>query len=158
VSKLVLIDPAGVRSTFPWLALKIATMPAVGEAILYLLGTGGMLRAIASDLFDPLYVEQFQSRYLVQMQYKGFRHAILSTVRHGMLGSFMDAYQYVGKMDKPVLIFWGREDHTVPFHHSQDLTKAIPQADLHLIENCGHIPHYEKPEEVNPILLKFLLN
>ena len=158
VSKLVLIDPAGVRAAFPRLALKIATMPAVGEAILSLIGTGGMLKAIASDLLDRLYVEQFQSRYLVQMQYKGFRHAILSTVRHGMLDSFMDAYQRVGKMDKPVLLFWGRQDHTVPFRHSQDLAKAIPRAELHVIENCGHIPHYEKPEEVNPILLKFLLN
>jgi pimeloyl-ACP methyl ester carboxylesterase len=24
------------------------------------------------------------------------------------------------------------------------------------VEGCGHIPHYEKPEEVNPVLLQFL--
>jgi pimeloyl-ACP methyl ester carboxylesterase len=25
----------------------------------------------------------------------------------------------------------------------------------HVIEDAGHIPHYEKPEEVNPILVEF---
>jgi pimeloyl-ACP methyl ester carboxylesterase len=34
--------------------------------------------------------------------------------------------------------------------------KAIPHAEFHAIENCGHIPHYEKPEIINPILLEFL--
>jgi pimeloyl-ACP methyl ester carboxylesterase len=115
-----------------------------------------MVKDVASDLFDQSYVEHFQSRYLVQMQYKGFKQAILSTIRNGMLGSFMDCYQHIGKMEKPVLLFWGRQDHTVPFQYSKDLRQAIPQAELRVIENCGHLPHYEKPEEVNSILLRFL--
>jgi pimeloyl-ACP methyl ester carboxylesterase len=44
----------------------------------------------------------------------------------------------------------------VPFRHSEKLRKAIPNIEFHAIENCGHIPHFEKPEEVNPILLEFL--
>ena len=90
------------------------------------------------------------------MQYKGFKHAILSTLRAGMLDSFIDIYKALGKLDKPVLLFWGREDVTVPFEHSNDLRAALPQLQFHVVEHCGHIPHYEKPEEFNPILLKFL--
>jgi pimeloyl-ACP methyl ester carboxylesterase len=73
-----------------------------------------------------------------------------------MLGSFMKAYQQLGKMDKDILLFWGRDDTTVPFEHSRELCAALPHVQFHIIENCGHIPHYEKPEEVNPILLEFL--
>jgi pimeloyl-ACP methyl ester carboxylesterase len=156
VNKLVLIDPAGVKRVFPLTALKAATIPGIGETILNVIGNGGMVRNIASDFFDRTYVDHFQGRYLVQMQYKGFKRAILSTVRNGMLDSFMDDYQRVGKMDKPVLLFWGRHDHTVPLHHSHHLRQAIPRAELQVIENCGHIPHYESPAEVNPILLQFL--
>jgi pimeloyl-ACP methyl ester carboxylesterase len=90
------------------------------------------------------------------MQYKGFKRAILSSVRNNMLGSFIKSYKSVGSMDKPVSIFWGRNDMTVPFEHSRDLRSAMPNAELHVIENCGHIPHYEKPDEFNPILLEFL--
>ena len=158
VNKLVLIDPAGVRRVFPLLALKAATIPGLGETILNLIGNGGMVRNIASDLFDRTYLEHFQERYLVQMQYKGFKQAILSTVRNGMLDSFMDDYQRIGKTDRSVLLFWGRHDRTVPFHHSNDLRQAIPRAQLHVIEDGGHLPHYEKPEQVNPVLLQFLLS
>ncbi len=73
-----------------------------------------------------------------------------------MLGSFVKSYERVGQMDKPVQLFWGRDDATVPFEHSEDLLAAMPNVEFHVIENCGHIPHYEKPDEVNPILLEFL--
>jgi pimeloyl-ACP methyl ester carboxylesterase len=46
----------------------------------------------------------------------------------------------------------------VPFEHSGGLLAVMPGAEFHVIENCGHIPHYEKPDEVNPVLLEFLRN
>jgi pimeloyl-ACP methyl ester carboxylesterase len=90
------------------------------------------------------------------MQYKGFLRAMLSSTRHGMLDSFLSTYKQLGKLDRPVLLFWGREDHTVPYEHSEDLRAAMPHAEFHVLENCGHIPHYERPDEFNPILLEFL--
>jgi pimeloyl-ACP methyl ester carboxylesterase len=51
---------------------------------------------------------------------------------------------------------WGRNDTTVPFENHREILSAIPHAEFHTIEDCSHIPHYEKPEEVNQILLKFL--
>ena len=98
----------------------------------------------------------FLDKYKVQMQYKGFKRAILSSIRNGMLGSFIETYKSVGRLNKPVLVLWGRNDITVPFEHSHDLRAAMPDAEFHVIEECGHIPHYEKPDEFNPILLDFL--
>lgn len=156
VQKLVLIDPSGARPLDAALMLKTARLPFVGELIFGQAGSAGMLRSIASDFFDPSMLEHFRSWYRIQMEYKGFMRSILSTIRHGMLGSFLEYYQQVGKMETPVLLFWGRADRTVPFEHSKDLRTAMPNLELHPIENCGHIPHYEKPDEVNPVLLEFL--
>jgi pimeloyl-ACP methyl ester carboxylesterase len=44
----------------------------------------------------------------------------------------------------------------VPFAFSKDILADIPHAEFHPIEDSGHIPHYEKPGIVNPILFKFL--
>lgn len=152
----IMIDPAGARSIgFSWL-LKIATAPILGELILGLLGSKSMVKNIASDLFTAELVQPFQEKYKVQMQYTGFKRAILSTVRNNMLESFLDVYEHIGKSGKPTLLFWGRQDATIPFEHSKDILNAIPHAQFHVIENCGHIPHYEKPGEVHPILLEFL--
>jgi pimeloyl-ACP methyl ester carboxylesterase len=156
VSKLTLIDPAGARAIPLSPILRAAKIPWVAEAVLGWIGGDGLMKAAAKDFFDPEWVAHFQSQYRVQMQYQGFKRAVLSTLRNGMLNSFIEIYKSLGRMDKPVLLFWGRNDITVPFEHSQDLRAAIPKVQFHVIENCGHIPHYEKPDEVNPILLKFL--
>ena len=156
VKKLILIDPIGAKPLAISRILKVAAMPILGEAIISLFRSEGMVKNIAADLFDRKLVEHFQAKYILQMQFKGFRRAILSSIRNNMLGSFLEFYERVGKMDKPVLLFWGRQDTTVPFKHSDILRTALPQVEFHAIENCGHVPHYEKPEEVNPILLEFL--
>jgi len=156
VKKLVLIDPVGAKPFALSRILKVAAMPVAGEAIIGLVGSVRMTRRIAASSLAPENISEFGPQYLMQMEYKGFKHAILSTIRNNMLGSFLEVYKRIGKMDKPVLLFWGRQDHTVPFRHNNDLRQAMPHAEFHAIENCGHIPHYEKPEEVNPILLEFL--
>lgn len=156
VDRLALIDPAGVQPIGLSPMLKLALWPGLGELALGLFGGESMVRSIASDFFGPDLVAHFQARYRVQMRYSGFMRAILSTMRNGMLGSFYDVYQRLGRLNKPTLLLWGREDKTVPFAHSADLLAAIPHAQLHVFEDCGHIPHYEKADQANPILLKFL--
>ena len=136
--------------------LKALKLPIIGELLLGLLGSGNMVKNIASDLFDKKLVEHFQSQYKIQMQYKGFKYAILSTMRNNMLESFHETYARVGMLKKPTLLFWGRNDATTPFENSRIILKALPHAEFHAMENCSHIPHYEKPEIVNPILLEFL--
>lgn len=156
VSKHVLIDPSGAKPIALSRLLKVVKMPALGELLLSLFGSASMVKSVASDLFTPELVEHFQIKYAVQMQYHGFKRAILSTLRNNMLGSFLETYKRIGKLNKPTVLFWGRQDATVPFEDSELILQAIPHAEFHVIENCGHIPHYEKPDEVNPILLAFL--
>ena len=156
VGKLVLIDPAGVRSITFSRVLKAATTPGFGELALGLFGSRRLAKGVESDFYDPAHVKAFVAKYMVQMGYKGFMRALLSTMRNGMLGDFSGTYHKVGEAGTPTMLFWGRDDKTVPFAHSAMIRKAIPQSEFHAFERCGHIPHYEKPEEANPLLLKFL--
>ena len=103
-------------------------------------------------------MEHFVQRYMVQVQYKGFRNAILSTVRNNTIGCCIETYRQVGALGKPTLLIWGRHDTTVPLSHSDDLRAAVPGIEFHIIEDSSHIPHYERPEETNAILLDFLRN
>jgi pimeloyl-ACP methyl ester carboxylesterase len=156
VDKFILIDPAGAKRVTLSLLLEVVKLPIFGELALGLFGSGSMVKGIASDMFDPELVEHFQAQYKIQMQYKGFKYAILSTMRNRMLESFAETYARVGKLKKPTLLIWGKNDTTVPFKNSTEILKAIPHSEFHPIENCGHIPHYEKPEIVNKVLLEFL--
>jgi len=156
VVRHILIDPAGGKAVGLSKILAVAKLPLIGEATLGLLGSENMVKSIASDFFAPALIEEFQARYRVQMQFKGFKRAILSTLRSGMLDSFINSYRTVGQLGRPTLLLWGCQDTTVPFEHSEIIRSAIPQARFVPVEDCGHLPHFEKPEIVNPILNEFL--
>ena len=156
VRKHILIDPSGGKGVELTRLLKTAKIPVIGELLIALFGSKNMIKGIAADFFDPDLVTMFQEKYKVQMQFRGFKQAILSTMRSGMLNSFFETYKKVSALKKPTLIFWGMNDHTTPFADHILILQALPHAEFHAIENCGHIPHYEKPEIFNPILLEFL--
>lgn len=156
VTRHVLIDPTGGNRVALPVFLEALKIPVFGELAFGLFGSAGMLKGVASDMFNQQIVEHFQNQYRTQMKFKGFKRAVLSTIRNGMLESFYETYVRLGELKKPTLLFWGRLDKTVPFDHSHSVRRAIPHVEFHAIEDCGHIPHYEKPEIVNPILLEFL--
>jgi len=156
VNKYVLIDPAGAKRVSLPAILEALKIPIFGEVAFGLFGNVSMIKGIASDMLDQKTVAHFQAQYKIQMQYKGFKRAILSTIRNNMLDSFYETYAHVGALQKNTLLFWGINDKTIPFEDSKIILKAMPHAKFHAIENCGHIPHYEKPGIVNPILLEFL--
>ena len=156
VDKLVLIDPVGAKPLRFSPMINALKIPLLAEAVLSLVSNDALINGASKDFFDPAFVEYFKSNYKVQMQFKGFRRALLSTFRSNMLGSFIEVYEQLGKMAKDILLLWGRNDITVPFEHSSALCNVLPNVQFHVIENGGHVPHYEKPDEINPILLEFL--
>ncbi|MBT3390074.1 MAG: alpha/beta hydrolase [Chloroflexi bacterium] len=155
LSKLILVDPAGFPMPRTWY-FNLILLPGMGELFFGLLGDGMLLKSMASDFYDPQQIEHFNARYRPQMRYQGFKRALLSTLRAEMLTNQSAVYRAVGQMDTPVQLIWGKQDTTVPYKFSADLMQMIPRAVFHTIEDAGHIPHYERPEEVNPLMIEFL--
>ncbi|KAL5991393.1 hypothetical protein ACLOJK_012301 [Asimina triloba] len=56
----------------------------------------------------------------------------------------------------PVLIITGDGDRIVPAWNATRLSKAIPNACLEVIKNCGHLPHEERVDEFLSAVEKFL--
>lgn len=69
VSKYILIDPCGAQPIHLSPFLKAVKMPIFGELAIGLFGSDSMIKGIASDLFTPELVHEFQEKYKVQMQY-----------------------------------------------------------------------------------------
>jgi pimeloyl-ACP methyl ester carboxylesterase len=57
-----------------------------------------------------------------------------------------------------VLLLWGRHDFIVPLSQGQRLQTAIRGSRLEVIEDCGHNPQEEKPEETLAIIERFILS
>jgi pimeloyl-ACP methyl ester carboxylesterase len=56
----------------------------------------------------------------------------------------------------PVLVVWGRQDAVLPMTSAADAREVMPQAQIQLIDECGHLPMIERPKEFLAALLPFL--
>ena len=62
----------------------------------------------------------------------------------------------LGKVRTPTLVVWGAEDQIVPVECGQLYQRAIPGATLRLLEQCGHWPHFERPQELAQLISAFI--
>ena len=151
VRSLILIDPAFAmtgRMPFPM------NVPGVGEygMTIFAPALPGNQR---DDFLHPERFPDWASRYREQMAYHGFRRAILRTVRGDAMRDAPDAFSAVDAQ-LPVLLIWGRQDHTVPFERNAAVRRAFPRAEFQAIDSAGHLPHYERADVVGPLLVRFL--
>jgi pimeloyl-ACP methyl ester carboxylesterase len=60
------------------------------------------------------------------------------------------------KIDVPTLLIHGREDRIAPVECASLYQGAIPHARLHILENCGHFAHLDRPAEVAQLVSEFI--
>lgn len=56
----------------------------------------------------------------------------------------------------PTLVVWGANDIIVPLWQGYAAVAALPDARLHVISACGHMPHVETPRAFVNLLIHFL--
>jgi pimeloyl-ACP methyl ester carboxylesterase len=61
------------------------------------------------------------------------------------------------RVTAPTLVLWGAEDRFLPPAYAAAFSSAIPQAEVRLIKNCGHLPMFEQESEFVAAVTKFLL-
>jgi pimeloyl-ACP methyl ester carboxylesterase len=54
------------------------------------------------------------------------------------------------------LLIWGQQDTITPPFVGEKFDELIPNSELHFLNECGHAPMMEKPEDFNNILEGFL--
>ena len=152
VRQLVLIDSAGLTAG-----------PVVGKYLVPPLGY------LATSVLQNLKVRQtislkayHQPSYAsldalscaaLHLQQPGWRQALVAFTRSGGYGSFQ---AQLGQLQLPTLILWGRSDQILGTADAERFQQAIAGSQLVWIEDCGHVPHLEKPQETAQAIRNFL--
>ena len=71
---------------------------------------------------------------------------------HGETG-FWDR---LGSLEAPALFIWGSHDRLVPAKFARHVERALPRARSVVLDDCGHVPQYELPEETHSLVRDFL--
>lgn len=157
VRKLGLIGPAGLPMKEHWV-MKLCKVPPIGEWLMNLFGDIVILSGLKQDFYslEGFSFSEYTAKYRAQMKYVGFKRALLSTIRSGLVTGMKQTYARVGAQRRSMILIWGEEDHMVPFKLSEQVRELIPNIEFYPIHKAGHAVHYERSDVVNPLLLKFL--
>jgi len=72
-----------------------------------------------------------------------------SAIRHNMAKD-------LHKINIPVALIWGKNDKITPPEVAIEFNQLLPNSELYWIDQCGHAPMMEHPEEFNRLLKVFL--
>lgn len=78
-------------------------------------------------------------------------------VRHYAPGHTSDVaarYHELGR--RPVQLIWGADDAWQGVEWAERLRAAIPDSELHIVEDCGHFAMEDQPERISALLIDFL--
>jgi len=67
-----------------------------------------------------------------------------------------DRNDELGQIDCPSMVICGNEDALIPAPHQEAMAARIPDAEFHIIPECGHLPTMERPFETNTLLREWL--
>jgi pimeloyl-ACP methyl ester carboxylesterase len=92
------------------------------------------------------------------------RDVVLPELRGFTAPSTMSAFRYLatgpqqegapaGSLDAPVLMVWGKQDYVTPRGQAACAKERFPDAEIRLLDRCGHFPHWDQPEQTIDLIL-----
>ncbi|MCC0176986.1 alpha/beta hydrolase [Waterburya agarophytonicola K14] len=152
VEKLILLDSAGLvkqpsigKFMFPpidYLATEFLRNPKVRQSI------------SETAYFDKSFAS-LDARTCAALHLKclNWNKSLIAFTKSGGYGSFASL---ISDIKQQTLIIWGKQDNIVGTKGAGKFAKAIPNSKLVWIDNCGHVPHLEKPQLTAGIILDFV--
>lgn len=148
VRKVVLIDPHVLKKD-----ISPLDIPIIGDYFAAVFWIPSLPKSQLSDFYYPEKHPDWSERYREQMQYNGFRYAIVSTARNILNHDFLNSYRKLNNVS--VLLFWGKQDKTIPKAEIDTLLQLI-KPEFFAIDHAGHLPQIEQASTVNQRIMDFL--
>jgi 4,5:9,10-diseco-3-hydroxy-5,9,17-trioxoandrosta-1(10),2-diene-4-oate hydrolase len=163
VEKIVLVDSAGLGRKISFM-LRLMTIPVIGE-VLTKPTRQGAVRFVQMGSYDPSQInEDFIDRVADINKIPGNQRSLLSVLREslnmfGMKKGLLDDFSScLKKINAPILVIWGRQDRIIPVTDGEVAVEKMTDVRLHIMDQAGHSPQIDKPEEFNAAVLDFLRN
>jgi len=153
VTALVLASTCGVphRGPFLW---RLVCWPLVGEAMRFFLTLGLVRSNLREMVYDEtLITHDVVSAYHEPLRRPGAWRANLKLERNWRPG-WVEAN--LERITVPTLVVWGQDDPWYPLTMAREFGRRIAGAQVEILPRCGHLPHEERPDDFNRLVLEFL--
>lgn len=157
IRRLVIVCGAAYEQRLPPF-VSMAERPRLGAFLFRLVGPSLVVRVVLrSIVHDPACVTPHQVRgYAEPLNTEEAVRALIHSARQIVPSNLPALTRRYPEIEAPTLVMWGRQDRVVPLAVGQRLAEAVPNARLHVLEDCGHLPMEEWPDESFAVLAGFL--
>ncbi|MGB5636869.1 MAG: alpha/beta hydrolase [Waterburya sp.] len=150
VDQLVLLDSAGLakqpaigKFMFPpldYFATEFLRNPKIRQSI------------SRAAYFDKSFASlDAQICAALHLKCQDWHKSLIAFTKSGGYGSFANK---ISDIQQQTLIIWGKQDKILGIKDAAKFAQAIPNSKLVWIDNCGHVPHLEKPQATANEILK----
>lgn len=154
VKKLVLLSSSGYLKRVKKHYLYASYLPFSSRVLRWWFQKRDYKDALLHVVYNKNAVDDYAVlEYTKPFQDEGFYDALIRLMRHreGDLTA-----EQLKEIKQPALLFWGKEDEIVPLRIGKKLDHDLPQSELVVYEQTGHLVPEERPQEVAQKMLEFL--
>lgn len=156
IDQLILIDAVGYPATpksIP-LGFKLATYPVLQPILGRILPKSVVKKSLMSVYADDSKVDEaLISRYYDLALRTGNRAALSNRLRDF---DNIENQAQIKQLALPTLIMWGAKDDLIPVENAMLFHRDLPNSQLQIFDNLGHVPHEEDPVATVTVAKQFL--
>ncbi|HAG96435.1 MAG: alpha/beta hydrolase [Pseudomonadales bacterium] len=156
IEKLILVDSGGYpfeAESMP-LAFVISQTPLLNRIMEFTLPRSAVESSVRDVYGDPSRVTpELVDRYFDLSLREGNRGALRE--RFAQL-EYQDQSALVQTIQQPTLVIWGAQDRLIPPSIARRFEQDLPNGQLVMFAELGHVPHEEAPTETVAAVTKFL--
>ncbi len=156
VKALCIVDGIAYTQSFPFF-VGLLRIPALSPLLVNLFSKEIQARAVLRYCyFDSSLITNEQIvEYGSHLRNNSVRRALIKTARSIDPERLARYVAQLSSIEVPSLLIWGREDQVVPLQIGERLARELKHSTMIVVEQCGHMPHEERPEEVISAIRRF---
>lgn len=157
VTKLFLFVPAGLKlgTENGSLSDRLLRAPLIGDWVWRVFGKRLLLGDSQYDETARASADRLAGDVSVQMGYKGYFEALLSSYRHLPMQDRDEIYARLDATGVPMRAVFGEKDTTVLIESADRLANVAPNADIIRLDEGEHGLNYQMHTVTNPLLIEF---
>ncbi len=157
IEKMVLIDSAGYTQKIPFF-IEYLRMPIINTLVLNVVPREMRAKQTLQKLFydKSKVTEDKIHQYSLFFDMPGSHYSFVQAAKQILPKNYKAIINQIKLIEVPTLIIWGRNDSIMPLDDAYKFQTDIRNSIVRVVEDCGHIPQEEKPEETAKLIIEFL--
>jgi len=151
VQSLALLGPDGFGVSMT-AGDRIRQWPGVGDVLVRCIGNRRLMARLDTYTAQASILAWLRALLADELKRKGFKRALLSSVRHMPIHDARSLYREVDGAAFPMRVVWGACDAITPVPHGAVLRGTFERARVQVLPAVGHLPHVEALDQTVTLL------